>query len=296
MIRFTAMPWSFAVKALIIGIAVLALGACSLVRVSYGNGPALASWWLDGYLDLDEAQEAAARPLLRDWFAWHRATQLPDYVRWLATWRERAGGEVNADEICRWTDLARDRLWTAVEAALPAGAKLLPGITPAQWTHLANKLADRLAEERDKLAPPSAEARRTRALERAVDRAESFYGPIDEAQRRLLADGLADAPMHVQRWLDDRERRQQRFVAALRAAQAEPDAMRRLAALRQATQALMQPADAETAALLARRQAQGCALTARLHASSTAAQRQHLKERLGAWEEDLRALAAAGAS
>jgi hypothetical protein len=58
----------------------------------------------------------------------------------------------------------------------------------------------------------------------------------------------------------------------------------------------MQPADAETAALLARRQAQGCALTARLHASSTAAQRQHLRERLGAWEEDLRALAAAGAS
>lgn len=290
------MRWSFAVKALIIGIAALALGACSLVRVSYANGPALASWWLDAYLDLDEAQEAAARPLLRDWFAWHRATQLPDYVRWLATWRERAGGEVGADEICRWTDLARERLWTAVEAALPAGAQLLPGITPAQWTHLAHKLADRLAEERDKLAPPSAEARRARALERSVDRAESFYGQIGEGQRRLLADALADAPMDIQRWLDERERRQQRFVATLRTAQAEPDATRRLAALRLAAQALMQPADAQAAALQARRQAQGCALTARLHASSTPAQRQHLQERLSAWEEDLRALAAAGAS
>lgn len=290
------MRWSFAVKALIIGIAALALGACSLVRVSYANGPALASWWLDAYLDLDEAQEAAARPLLRDWFAWHRATQLPDYVRWLATWRERAGGEAGADEICRWTDLARERLWTAVEAALPAGAQLLPGITPAQWTHLAHKLADRLAEERDKLAPPSAEARRARALERSVDRAESFYGQIGEAQRRLLADALADAPMDIQRWLDERERRQQRFVATLRTAQAEPDATRRLAALRLAAQALMQPADAQAAALQARRQAQGCALTARLHASSTPAQRQHLQERLSAWEEDLRALAAAGAS
>lgn len=290
------MRWSFAVKALIIGIAALALGACSLVRVSYANGPALASWWLDAYLDLDEAQEAAARPLLRDWFAWHRATQLPDYVRWLATWRERAGGEAGADEICRWTDLARERLWTAVEAALPAGAQLLPGITPAQWTHLAHKLADRLAEERDKLAPPSAEARRARALERSVDRAESFYGQIGEGQRRLLADALADAPMDIQRWLDERERRQQRFVATLRTAQAEPDATRRLAALRLAAQALMQPADAQAAALQARRQAQGCALTARLHASSTPAQRQHLQGRLSAWEEDLRALAAAGAS
>lgn len=217
-------------------------------------------------------------------------------MRWLATWRERAGGEAGADEICRWTDLARERLWTAVEAALPAGAQLLPGITPAQWTHLAHKLADRLAEERDKLAPPSAEARRARALERSVDRAESFYGQIGEAQRRLLADALADAPMDIQRWLDERERRQQRFVATLRTAQAEPDATRRLAALRLAAQALMQPADAQAAALQARRQAQGCALTARLHASSTPAQRQHLQGRLSAWEEDLRALAAAGAS
>jgi hypothetical protein len=36
-------------------------------------------------------------------------------------------------------------------------------------------------------------------------------------------------------------------------------------------------------------------MSARLHASTSAAQRQHLKERLSAWEEDLRALAAAGA-
>jgi hypothetical protein len=295
MITFTAMRLSSAAQRLIIGIAVALLSACSLVRVSYDNGPALALWRLDAYLDLDSAQEAAARPLLRDWFAWHRATQLPDYARWLATWRERAGGEVNADEVCRWTELTRERLWTAVEAALPAGAQLLPSVTPAQWATLERELASRLAEDRSKFAPASADERRARALDRAIDRAESFYGTITEDQRRLLADGLAASPMDITRWLDDRERRQRRFVAALRAAQAEGEPAPRRAALRQAALALMQPADAETGALQARWQAHGCAMSARLHASTSAAQRQHLKERLSAWEEDLRALAAAGA-
>lgn len=295
MITFTAMRLSSAAQRLIIGIAVVALSACSLVRVSYDNGPALALWRLDSYLDLDSTQEAAARPLLRDWFAWHRATQLPDYARWLATWRERAGGEVSADEVCRWTELTRERLWTAVEAALPAGAQLLPGVTSAQWAHLERELASRLAEDRSELAPTSADERRARSLERSIDRAESFYGTITEAQRRLLAEGLATSPMDIVRWLDDRAQRQRRFVAALRAAQLEPDAARRQAGLRQAAQALMRPVDAEAAALQARWQAHGCAMSARLHASTTPAQRQHLKERLSAWEEDLRALAAATA-
>jgi hypothetical protein len=295
MITFTAMRLSSAAKRLIIGIAVVALSACSLVRVSYDNGPALALWRLDAYLNLDSTQEAAARPLLRDWFAWHRATQLPDYARWLATWRERAGGEVSADEVCRWTELTRERLWTAIEAALPAGAQLLPGVTAAQWTHLERELANRLVEDRGMLAPASADERRARALERSIDRAESFYGTITEAQRRLLVEGLAASPMDISRWLDDRERRQRRFVAALRAAQGETDTARRQVGLRQAALALIQPADPETAALQARWQAHGCALSARLHASTSPAQRQHLKERLSAWEEDLRALAAAGA-
>ena len=282
-------------NALIIGIAVLTLCACSLVRVSYGNGPSLALWWLDGYLDLDEAQEAAARPLLRDWFAWHRATQLPDYARWLAIWRDRADGEVSADELCRWTDLSRERLWTAIDAALPAGAQLLPGVTPAQWAHLERKLADQRAEDRDKFAPASAEERRAKALDRAIDRAESSYGSLNDAQRRLLAEALAVSPMDMTRWLEDRERRQRLFVAALRAAQAERDASRRLAALRLGLRMLMQPADADSAARQAGWQAHGCAMAARLHASTTTAQRQHLKGRLAAWEEDVRALAAAGA-
>ena len=203
-----------------------------MVRVSYDNGPALALWWLDGYLDLDDAQEAAARPLLREWFAWHRATQLPQYARWLATWRERAAGEVNADEVCRWSAQTREALWTATERALPAGAQLLPTLKPAQLDHLAAEMADKLADERRKRAQPSAEDRRAAALERAIDSAEELYGTITDAQQRLLADAVARSPMDAVRWLDDRERRQRRFIDDLRRARVLADEATRLAALR----------------------------------------------------------------
>lgn len=291
MITFTAMRLSSAAKRLIIGVAVVTLSACSLVRVSYDNGPALAVWRLDSYLDLDTEQEAAARALLGEWFAWHRATQLPVYARTLATWRDRAGGEVGGDEICRWSGQVREWLWTATERALPAGAQLLPTLRPAQIDYLAREMAGKLAEDRRERAMPSVEERRAAALERAIDRAEQLYGTLDASQRRLLADGVAAAPSDAVGWLDDRERRQQRFLAELRQARTVADPAARLAALRGAVQRLNQPADEAAAARQARWQAHGCEMSARLHASTTPAQRQHLRERLSAWEEDLRALA-----
>ena len=47
------------IKTSIIGLlvgAVALLGGCSSVRLAYGNGPQLAWWWLDGYVDFSTEQ------------------------------------------------------------------------------------------------------------------------------------------------------------------------------------------------------------------------------------------------
>jgi hypothetical protein len=295
MITFTAMRRSSPFKALIIGVAALVLSACSTVRLGYDNGPSLALWWLDAYLDLNRAQESRARPLLEDWFAWHRTTQLPDYAQWLATWQARAAGDVGGDEVCRWTGVTRERLLTAVQRAVPAGAELLPSIEPAQWQFLEGRFADRLSELRQEHSQASREARLEAALERAIGRGEEFYGTLSAAQKRLLAEDLVASPMDAEQWLGEREVRQRELVQSLRRVQQEPDLARRTAALRAVAQHFMRPPDGEYGERQARWQAHGCELTARLHNSSTPKQRQHLRERLAAWEEDVRALAAAGA-
>lgn len=291
MITFTAMRRFTGVKTLIIGVAALLLSACSAVRLGYDNGPSLALWWLDGYLDLNRAQEARAKPVLEDWFAWHRTTQLPDYAQWLATWKQRAGGNVSGEEVCRWTEVTRERVATALDRAVAPAAELLPAIEPAQWQHLEKRYAERLAELREEHAQPNRETRLEAALDRSIARGEEFYGPLTAAQKRLLVEGIAGQPMEAEDWLVEREQRQKELLQSLKRAQQEADPARRTVALRETLQRYLRPGDERQA----RWQRYGCELTARLHNGTSAKQRQHLRERLGAWEEDLRALAAAGA-
>lgn len=274
---------------------VLALSGCSAVRLGYDNGPSLALWWLDGYLDLDRSQEARAKPALQAWFDWHRATQLPDYAQLLATWQARSAGTVSGDEVCAWSDQVRGKLQTAVERALPAGAQLLPQVGAAQWQFLEKRLAERTAELRAEHAQARADERQAAALERAVNRSEQFYGRLNAAQKKLLTEGIASNPVASDEWIAEREARQRVLVQGLRRAQLEPDEARRLAALRGVADTYLRRADGAYGERQARWQAHSCALTARLHNSTTPAQREHLRERLAAWQEDVQALAAAAA-
>jgi Family of unknown function (DUF6279) len=291
MITFTAMRRFSPVKTIIIGVVALLLSACSAVRLGYDNGPSLALWWLDGYLDLSRAQEARAKPAIDDWFAWHRTTQLPDYAQWLATWKQRAGGNVGGEEVCRWSEVVRERIAVAMDRAVAPAAELLPAIEPAQWQHLEQRYAERLAELRRTHAQPNRDDRVEAALDRAIARGEEFYGPLTAAQKKLLLDAVVGQSVPAEDWLGWREQRQKELVQLLRRAQQEGDPVRRGAALRDALGRYMRRGDERQQ----RWQSEGCEVTARLHNSTTPRQRQHLRERLAAWEEDLRALAAAGA-
>ena len=294
MITFTAMRCPITVKAIIIGLLAALLSACSAVRLGYDNGPSLALWWLDGYLDLDRAQETRAKPLLEAWFAWHRGTQLPDYAQWLGTWKDRAAGTVTAEEVCRWADLTRERVVTAVERAVPAGAELLPMIEAPQWQYLQKRFTERAAEQRREFLQGSRDDRVGASLDRAISRGEEFYGSLTSAQKKLLAERVAASPMDAEVWLAEREARQRELVQSLRRAQQEPDLARRTAALRAAALRFMRAPDGEYGVRQARWQQHGCELSAALHNSTTPQQRQHLRQRLAGYEDDARALAAAG--
>jgi hypothetical protein len=279
---------------LIIGSALLALAACSAFRVAYDRGPTLAGVWLDRWLDLDRTQEAALQPALQAWFDWHRAQELPVYAERIARWHARAAGEVDADAVCALVDETRAWSRRALDAALPAATELLPALAEAQWAHLRARQAERLAKLRAERLQPDPSERRAAALERALEQAEDFYGRLDAAQRALLAESVARSPMDAARWLDERERQQADLVDSLRRAQTlEPRARRdALAALVASTFDATDPRQGW------RRDwyRSGCETWARLHNSTTPAQRERLRQRLLSYEQDLSALAAAAAN
>jgi len=219
----------------------------------------------------------------------------PQHLAAVLAARDVSGADVTGAEVCAWTEQVRQRFWTGLEAALPMAAAALPDLTEPQWQHLQRRQAERLAQAREDYLQPRREDRLAAALERAVERAEDFYGPLLPAQRDLLAAATAASPLAPESWLAQREARQRTLVQALREAQRLPDPARRLAALRVAADAYGRRPPGAEGERQARWQAHNCETAARLHASATPAQREHLRDRLAAWEEDLRALAAAGA-
>lgn len=266
---------------------------CSTVRLSYGQGPTLAYWWLDGYADFNAEQAPRVRQALADWFAWHRATQLPEYAQALAALQPLAANPVTAAQVCQTLEAWQRRLEQAFDQAVPAFAEQLRTLTPEQLDHLERRLAQGLREAAEKYQQPDPAERQKAALVRAVDQAELFYGTLDEPQRRLLAAALLISPFDAERWLAERRTRNTELLRRLRAWQAErADASTVQAGLRRIAVETAQSPRADYRAHAQRVREANCQLVAKLHNASSPAQRQRAAERLKGWEDDLRALAA----
>ena len=277
------------------GVLALASG-CSALRLGYGTAPEIVYWWLDGYVDFDHAQSLKARDAVARWFAWHRRTQLPDYAALLARARTEVLADTTAARVCEWQADILARARTALDQAVPDTADLVLTVTPQQIRHIEHHYAKKNDEFRDDYVQPDLRKRAQKALERTIDRAEMLYGPLDDAQRARIAQALTRSPFDPERWLAERQQRQQEALQMLRRLSAEgasPDQAQ--AALRVYVEHLLRSPREAYRRYAARLDDFNCAFAAELHNSTSAAQRRTAAGKLAGWEGDLRALAASAA-
>ena len=262
-------------------------------RFAYGQGPDLAYWWLDSYVDFNDPQSPRARDMLADWFRWHRATQLPDYAQLLARMRTLASESVTPAQLCRLYDEAMERVDPMVERALPMATEIVQGLTLQQVAHIERKYAKVNAELRDDYLQADPDDRLKASVKRAVERAESLYGRLDDAQRERLAAGVAASPFDPQLWLGERVLRQQDALKTLRRLVNErPAADQTQAALRGLVQSVQRSPREIYFGYQDRLHQHNCKLAAELHNSTSREQRGAAVKRLKGWEEDARVLAA----
>jgi hypothetical protein len=273
-------------------LAALAVG-CSTVRFGYSQGPELAYWWFDRYLDFPEEQSPAVRDALADWFAWHRRTQLPDYAVQL----ERMRGELRADatpqQMCRWYGELRQRSDLAIEQALPMLAEMLRAMTPAQLAYLNRQYAKRNREFREEFLQDDGQERMEASIKRAVERFENLYGRLDAPQRDAIAKAVQASPFDAERWAQERESRQRDVVQTamrLHAERASP--AQAVAQVRGLAQRWQRSPDPAYRAYADRLTQYNCAFAATVHNATTAAQREAAARRMRGWAEDARSLAA----
>ncbi len=276
-----------------LGAALGLLGACSALRFGYNQADELAYWWLDGYADFDTQQSHRVRQALTQWHSWHRRTQLPDYTALLVQAQAEVPEPSTAQRLCHWWNNGRSRLNVALEAAIPAAAELLLTLTPQQIEHLERRYAKFNAEFRDDYLQAEPSQRLKASVKRTVERAESFYGRLDDAQRERIARLVAQSPFDADLWFGERKARQQEALQMLRRLKAEgANADQAQAALRAYLERMANSPRAEYRRYAQALEQYNCQFVADVHNSATAAQRQALVQKLKGWEADLRALSA----
>jgi hypothetical protein len=286
-------------KASIIGLwllALLALGGCSAVRIGYNQAPALAGWWLDGYMDFDAEQSPKVKQALEQWFAWHRATQLPDYADLLAAAQVQVLQPATPAQVCRWSDDLRARMAAAFAQGVPLAAELLPVLKPAQLAQLERKYRKSNQEFEEDFLQQQPDERLQASIKRTIDRVEMLYGRIDDRQRQLIAAGVAASPFDAAVWYAERKAVQAETLQTLArltaGGPARADRDSNLAGLQALAARVQRTVPGPYRSYQQRLTEYNCAFIAQLHNSTTTAQRQAARNKLKGWEEDLRTLAA----
>jgi len=200
----------------------VALAACTAVKLGYDSLAQLGYWWLDGYVDFDDTQAAAARDDLARIHAWHRANELPRYVQLLQQFERLAPSDVSPAQACAFEPEFRargDALRRRVEPALIAHAMTLQ---PQQVDHLERKFQERSREYQKEWARLPPDELVDKRLKEFVDRAEMVYGSLDGAQRALMRQLLKTSVYSPAMVAAESRRRQQDIVATLRHVAGQP--------------------------------------------------------------------------
>lgn len=268
------------------------LAGCSAVRTGYNSAPTLLYWWLDGYVDFSEAQAGAVRADLAALHAWHRREELPAYADLLNRLQQLAGGSVSPELACSFVAQVRQHMQRLNERSADSMARLVPTLQPAQLQRLAQQFEKNNQKWRGEWLDGTPAELLERRLERTVERYEDFYGRLSEAQKTLLRQRLASSGFDARTAWAERLRRQQDMLRIFQ----EHRGSDRPAHVKAEVLALLQrnldSPDPGYRAQFERMLSEGCQTLALLHNSSSAAQRQHLIEKLRGYEADFRALAA----
>lgn len=272
-----------------IGAALLLVAACSMAGMAYNNAVPLASWYIDDYVELDEAQTARFREGMERLQAWHRRNELPEYSRVLEEAARKVDGTVSTADVRALYDHGRRFANRVGERALAEMADILLTLSPQQIASIESRLQrDNEKIEAERIRVTAGKREKERA-ERYVRNLESWLGPLTAEQKARVQAQIAKVPAGDAMRLADRRRLQGEFLALVRN---PPPRQKFIEELRRMLTRPEEGRDPAYVAATREWREQTAALFADTLATATPAQREHLKRKLLGYASDVTALVA----
>lgn len=287
-------------RALGLFFAVLALAACSSgaftrlaynnITIAYGNLAPMLTWMVDDYVDLHGSREDWVRERLDRAIAWHRAEELPRYRAFLESTLALSDAPYRAEDIASRQRELRGYYHRVMERVLPDTAEFLANVDAEDIAHLERKFAEENRRFVRESVRGSPEERVERRLRRFAGHLESWVGPLDAAQRQLLAARYGELRDLSEEMLGERRFRQTEILALARAKPPRDQMQAALRRLLVETDSWRRPEYVEK---LKERDARMQALIAELSATLSERQRDALKRRIRGFLRDISTLTAA---
>ncbi|MCX7174961.1 MAG: DUF6279 family lipoprotein [Proteobacteria bacterium] len=282
----------YCIRLLSILFAAVLLNGCSAVRFSYNNADSLIRWWIDQYADLSPEQDELARERLARFHAWHRKTQLTDYVDLTRQAQKLIAGQPTvADTLALLDGVIRGGM-TLADQARPDIADFLLTVTPEQIESVAGRFKRKNADYAKEVQLAGGESGQRKAqLRRVLERTEYWFGDFSDEQNMAVRKIIDGQPIATRFWYDERLRRQREWLDLMRLVQRErPPRDRVIQLLHEYAARYDLPGD--PARLLQARtlRRHSAALFVGIHAIATPAQRAHALHKLGDLISDFTAL------
>jgi hypothetical protein len=199
---------------MIVGLTAMLL-ACSAARIGYNNGETVSYWWLDSYIDFESEQKPWVKHHIDDLFAWHRKTQLQEYVRLISRMQRRDLATVTKADLLNDYNEGKRSVMTIADRAAPELADLALSLKPEQIDNIEKKLDKGNDKFRKDYLTGSVQDRQEFRFRKMMKQAEYWFGDFSKAQEARLR-VLSDArPLNNELLMADRMRRQQELIALL---------------------------------------------------------------------------------
>ena len=269
------------------GVALCLLASCG-TQFAYNRLDWFTHYFLRNQVSLDGPQSRALRADLRDFFAWHRRSELPRYADFLDRFADAAARPISASQFDDGRIEIEGFVRDAVVHGAPDAARWLRQLRAPQVDELFASFEKDEVEARKRYCEQTPAERRDQSVKRLIDNVEDWTGRLRSSQRRLIASRLGAWEGDSCEDVSAQEKSRREFRTLVEEHRAAPDFAKRIAVFMTNSEDRW---EADYRRTFEANRARYIQLLADLNGTLSPAQRARAVERLRGFARDLQALA-----